>query len=1011
MAMQMTRKNSLNIKLSVVLALLFSTVVLLEAAPGDVLVESRFTRDMDGWFSVTDKKLDSEIQLDLDRGSQRVKGGETGDVSWYYSAPEKFLGDQQKLYHGILKYTLGHFIFDTTQGSPSPTIPDVILESKSKRLKLGALYVFEPGTSAKEYQIPLSASAFQSSCKSGSNAETCAGDGESCYKDADCCSRQCVGGRARWFNLKQSRPATNAELIKVLSDVTSLQIRGGYYPGGMEKTWLRGPMVIEGSPFNRSDAGGSEGGGEGGAPRKRSDMCEPGESVSVALRPVTESGSFNIPLKRPWTHYFAIPNLPEICTDATLTVLAKGELAGEGTYVGVLGEEANMLGRLFVTAGDFSEDSQACKGEENCKAGPARGGNQSVYMAEEVVASASVLEDSLVISRGRMVQYAADGTLKVGLFVEGDSVVPEVTVVGMRLSFRLGGCYSKRLLGFPGLSRKPDRYSGFVTTLALHDPPAPDDAAAILVNATSNLDPAANELVVAFNALASPGTFGPEFRLEGPGAGGSRSKIEVTGQEWDLAVAGRFFTKSYNDGRTLEPTTRIEAEVVPRSTLAAGVGEGAGGTVQLAVLLQANGEGGGQPDLVKLNELKIVYPPASCLVHTLKVGAGVEGLGDGGMIREVEYCAETWECDSNSADVNGRRFEMEEDCRSVCFNARQVGGGIVTPGTCFQPQLNEGTCATAGALCGCTRQGKAECSLSGVVAPADGDCRCRVASACTRTPQNVSYPFVFQTPVSKPPLGDVTLFVTAMLPHPLSSDHWLRIRLAERDMKILGYVFASPDCSHDCTEPWTDRDPMYSVTSSIRIDHETAALAMADGDFQFRIEIDEPRLAISCALHPESYRCGGNFQPTQRFRQNAGFSELVGAITDTDTNVTLRSVANTGITQNLFGCPNGVCAPVYIRIEDELLEVTALAGNSLTVERGVGGSIAAPHAVGACTCSGNATVAACFSAGSAVACAVNGGTWTVSPVTFVDPLILPPLANYGDIVLRSLTLSYATASE
>eukprot|EP00961_Rhodomonas_salina_P245885 3322425-Rhodomonas_salina.1 len=35
----------------------------------------RFTRDMDGWFSVTDKKLDSEIQLDLDRGSQRVSVG------------------------------------------------------------------------------------------------------------------------------------------------------------------------------------------------------------------------------------------------------------------------------------------------------------------------------------------------------------------------------------------------------------------------------------------------------------------------------------------------------------------------------------------------------------------------------------------------------------------------------------------------------------------------------------------------------------------------------------------------------------------------------------------------------------------------------------------------------------------------------------------------------------------------------------------------------------------------
>ena len=150
-------------------------------------------------------------------------------------------------------------------------------------------------------------------------------------------------------------------------------------------------------------------------------------------------------------------------------------------------------------------------------------------------------------------------------------------------------------------------------------------------------------------------------------------------------------------------------------------------------------------------------------------------------------------------------------------------------------------------------------------------------------------------------------------------------------MRILGYVFASPDCSHDCTEPWTDRDPMFPVTASLRIDQETAALAMADGDFEFRVELDEPRLAISCALHPESPRCFPFLQPTQRFRLNSGFSELVGAISASDTTVVITSAASIGLTPNLLQCPGGVCAPVYVRLEDEILEVTALAGNSLTV--------------------------------------------------------------------------------
>ena len=103
---------------------------------------------------------------------------------------------------------------------------------------------------------------------------------------------------------------------QVLSAVSSLKIRGGYYPGGMERSWLKGPRVTEGAQFNRSDAGELQWEGAGGEVarevRKRSERCEAGETVTVALKPVTSSGSFNIALKKPWTHYFSIPNLPEV---------------------------------------------------------------------------------------------------------------------------------------------------------------------------------------------------------------------------------------------------------------------------------------------------------------------------------------------------------------------------------------------------------------------------------------------------------------------------------------------------------------------------------------------------------------------------------------------------------------------------------------------------------------------------------------------------------------------------
>lgn len=60
-----------------------------EALAGDVLLESRFVRDVEGWSIGIEGKGEAAGPLEHDRGMKRVKGGDSGDVSWYFVAPEK----------------------------------------------------------------------------------------------------------------------------------------------------------------------------------------------------------------------------------------------------------------------------------------------------------------------------------------------------------------------------------------------------------------------------------------------------------------------------------------------------------------------------------------------------------------------------------------------------------------------------------------------------------------------------------------------------------------------------------------------------------------------------------------------------------------------------------------------------------------------------------------------------------------------------------------------------------
>jgi hypothetical protein len=69
--------------------ILASLVGVALAATGDVVEESRFVKGAEGWTITVDGKGAADGQAQHERGMKRIKGGDTGDVTWYFTAPEK----------------------------------------------------------------------------------------------------------------------------------------------------------------------------------------------------------------------------------------------------------------------------------------------------------------------------------------------------------------------------------------------------------------------------------------------------------------------------------------------------------------------------------------------------------------------------------------------------------------------------------------------------------------------------------------------------------------------------------------------------------------------------------------------------------------------------------------------------------------------------------------------------------------------------------------------------------
>ena len=120
--------------------------------------------------------------------------------------------------------------------------------------------------------------------------------------------------------------------------------------------------------------------------------------------------------------------------------------------------------------------------------------------------------------------------------------------------------------------------------------------------------------------------------------------------------------------------------------------------------------------------------------------------------------------------------------------------------------------------------------------------------------------------------------------------------------------------------------------------------------------------------------------PPDYFFADASHTTLDGNLDDTATSLSTASggVAGIGLTASMLQCPGGTCTRVFVLVEQELLEVTAIAGDTITVVRGAGSSAVAAHGDGA------------------------------EIRRIPDPRILPALDNQGEFTLKSLTISYAT---
>lgn len=186
-----------------VFALILSALLIAHAAKNDEMARSDFNWGAEDW------ELFGPGKLKLYERGGMLYGSDNGKTVWYFSAPETFLGEKAFAHNGRLSFRLGHSEY-MSNGKDMIKDWDVILESKEWRIRVGVKNLIPPWVGATTNELSLNEKS--------------------------------------WTVMKgqgHGHSPTTIQMLRLLSSLSAVYIRGGYYDGH-EETWIDSVLLQEG---------------------------------------------------------------------------------------------------------------------------------------------------------------------------------------------------------------------------------------------------------------------------------------------------------------------------------------------------------------------------------------------------------------------------------------------------------------------------------------------------------------------------------------------------------------------------------------------------------------------------------------------------------------------------------------------------------------------------------------------------------------------------------------------
>mmetsp|Transcript_33084 Transcript_33084/g.68284 ORF Transcript_33084/g.68284 Transcript_33084/m.68284 type:complete len:264 (+) Transcript_33084:191-982(+) len=171
------------------------------AAEPNLLAESDFLWDNDGWTVAGNPN-------GLLHGSKMIKAADSDASIWYFVAPSKFVGAKRAAYRGKLSFRHGFFEYNSEGHDFKGGEFDVILESEAYELVVGWKNLIPAWAFRSDHELELD--------------ET-----------------------AGWVLESTGGPPSRPDMVRLLSKLSSIKIRGGFYVGN-EDAYLMSVRLLAG---------------------------------------------------------------------------------------------------------------------------------------------------------------------------------------------------------------------------------------------------------------------------------------------------------------------------------------------------------------------------------------------------------------------------------------------------------------------------------------------------------------------------------------------------------------------------------------------------------------------------------------------------------------------------------------------------------------------------------------------------------------------------------------------